>query len=284
MKDVVYFAPSKLDEAAHLLEVHRGKATIVAGGTDIVAKMNCYEIKPEVIIHLGALELDYIREEKGELIIGAMTPTTKISLHPLVAKKAAGLSQAAAQSGSLAVRNSATIGGNLINASPAADLAMPLLVMNARVMLAKSSGKRMVPLNQFFLGPGETNLGRDELLVEIRIPVFSGKTIFLKLGKRRAMTLSIVNTSVRLDHEDGLCKDVAIALGSVAPTPIRCYQAEASLKGKLLNSANIQSCAKIAAGETKPIDDQRATAWYRREVCSAMIERAIKDVAGILTH
>jgi len=284
MKDVVYFAPSKLDEAAHLLGVHRGKAIIVAGGTDIVGKMNCYEIKPEVIIHLGALELDYIREEKGELIIGAMTPTTEISLHPLVAKKAAALSQAAAQSGSLAVRNSATIGGNLINASPAADLATPLLVMNARVVLAKSSGKRIVPLNRFFVGPGETILEKEELLVEIQIPVFSGKTAFLKLGRRRAMTLSVVNTAVRLDLENGVCKDAAIALGSVAPTPIRCYQAEASLKGKPVNPANIQSCAKIAAGETKPIDDQRATAWYRREVCSALIERAIKDVAGILTH
>jgi carbon-monoxide dehydrogenase medium subunit len=98
------------------------------------------------------------------------------------------------------------------------------------------------------------------------------------------MTLSVVNTSVRLDHEGGVCKDIAIALGSMAPTPIRCCQAEASLKGKPLNVTNIQSCAKIAAGEAKPIDDQRATAWYRREACSALVERAIKDIAGTLTH
>ena len=195
MKDVMYFAPAGIDEALALLAEHKGKATVLAGGTDLVPKINYYELKPDIFVYTGGIGSAYIKEEGGKLVVGAGTTWTELTASSLVAEKAGILFEAAKQGGCVATRNAGTIGGNLANASPAADLATPLLAMDAELVLRSTNGERVVPINEFFKGPGETVLKPDELLVEIRIPPVKGKRAFLKLGRRREMTQSVVNTA-----------------------------------------------------------------------------------------
>jgi len=284
MKEIMYFAPSKVDEALKILAEHRKKVTILAGGTDIVPRMNYYDVEPDILLYIGGLGLNYLKEEEGKLVIGSATTWSKLACDSLVAEKASVLSEAARRGSSIAIRNAGTIGGNLANASPAADLATPLMVMDAELLLASAKGERVVGVTDFFTGPGETVLKPDELIIEIRVPALANsesKTAFLKLGRRRAMTLSVVNVAVRLDTEDRTCYDARIALGSMAPTPIRCVKAEEKLKGKSIDKGLINECAEQAVAESNPIDDQRATAWYRRKAGTALVSRAIAQAAGL---
>jgi carbon-monoxide dehydrogenase medium subunit len=281
MKDAKYFAPAALEDAVRILAEFREKATLLAGGTDLVPKINYYELKPEVIVFLGGLGLDYLKQANGGLAVGSFTTTARLAEDDLVADGASALAEAARLSGSDAIRNSATIGGNLANASPGADLATPLLVMDAEVLIKGSDGERVLPLAQFFKGPGRTALKSQELLMEIRIPPVKGKTVFLKLGRRKAMTLSVVNVAVRLDMNGKKCNEARVALGSMAPTPLRCEKAETMLKGKTLDRELVKACAAKAIDETHPIDDQRATAWYRKQAGMSLVARALARASGL---
>ena len=281
MKDTLYFAQTNVRETLRLLTQYGRKATILAGGTDLVPKINYYELKPDVIVYIGGLGLDYIKEKGGKLLIGAATPMAKIAASKIVAKKAGALAEAARLAGTAAVRTAATIGGNLANASPAADLAPPLLAMDAELLIMSSKGKRTVALKDFFKGPGKTVLKPGELISEISMPAPKGKTVFLKLGKRKAMSLSVVNVAVCLDMEGKKCQGARIALGSVAPTPLRCTKAEALLLGKGVDKPLIAQCATEAMAASRPIDDQRATAWYRMQAGTALVASALAQAAGL---
>lgn len=281
MKDVMYFAPTGVDEALNLLAEHGENALILAGGTDIVPRINYYELKPDVLIYIGEIVPSHIREDNGKLIIGAGTTWSSLAVDPLILEKAWVLSEAARQGSCTAIRNTGTIGGNLVNASPAADLATPLLVMDAELVLKNLKGERVVLIKDFFIGPGETVLKADELIVEIRIPVFKGNAVFLKVGRRKAMTLSVVNTAVRITMEDKVCTKARIALGSMAPTPMRCIKAEKMFDGKPVDGTLIRKCAGKAITETSPIDDQRATAWYRKKAGENLVARALAQAVGI---
>ncbi|HBY96101.1 MAG: xanthine dehydrogenase family protein subunit M [Ardenticatenaceae bacterium] len=281
MKDIQYFAPADVGEAVKLLAEHGGRVTILAGGTDLVPKINYYELSPDILMYIGGLSLDYIKDEDGTLVIGATTSTAKLATSDLVKEKAAALARAARLSGSVATRTSATIGGNIANASPAADLVTPLLVMDAELRLRGPSGERVVALKDFFTGPGETVLRPDELVVEVAMPVPRGNTVFLKLGRRKALTFAVVNVAVWLELDGEKCRDARIALGSVAPTPVRCLAAEALIRGKRLDKTSIVECAAAAVAETHPIDDQRASAWYRRKASAPLVARALAQAAGV---
>lgn len=281
MIDTMYSAPTDVGEATKLLAKHREKATILAGGTDIVPKLNYYELRPEILIYIGGLGLDYIKQDDGKLIIGAATPISRLVANDLVAERAEVIAQAAREFGCASLRTTATIGGNLGNASPAADLATPLLVLDAELLLASTRGERTVAIQDFFTGPGETGLEPDELIFEVSVPSVQGRSVFLKLGRRKAMTLSVVNVAVRLEMDGETCSDARIALGSMAPTPLRCTKAEALIKGKVLDNSLIEECAAEAVAACDPIDDQRATAWYRRKAGAALVARALAQAAGI---
>ena len=281
MKDSMYFAPAGIDEALALLAEHGGKATVLAGGTDLVPKINYYESNPDILIYTGGIGSAYIKEENDKLVLGAGTTWTGLTSNSLVAEKAGLLAEAAKQGGCVATRNAGTIGGNLANASPAADLSTPLLVLDAELLLKSADGERVVPINEFFTGPGETVLKPDELLVEIHIPPVRGKTAFLKLGRRRAMTLSVVNTAVRLQMNGKICKEARIAVGSMAPRPLRCEKAERILSGNSVDKDLLGKCAAEAIKETSPIDDQRATAWYRKKAGEKLVARALMRAAGM---
>jgi CO/xanthine dehydrogenase FAD-binding subunit len=292
MKDVKYFAPSRTEEALQILAEYREKVTVLAGGTVLVPKINYYELKPEVLLYIGKLDLDYIRAEDGKLIIGAATPISRLAVSTLVGERVSAMTEAARQCGCVAIRTTATIGGNLANASPASDLATPLLITDADLILANVRGRRTVPINSFFTGPGKTVLKSDELILGISIPPVKGKTLFLKLGRRKAMTLSVVNVAVRLEMAENnsntrrlstgtICKDACIALGSMSPTPLRCTKAEGLLKGKTVDKAFLARCAAEAVAESNPIDDGRATAWYRKKAGTAIVTRALAQVSGV---
>jgi carbon-monoxide dehydrogenase medium subunit len=283
MKDVLYFAPQKMNEALKLLAKHRGKITILAGGTDLVPKMNYHVLKPEMLLYVGGLGLDYIKKKDGKVVIGTATPWSKVASSSVIARMAPALAEAAQQSSCVAIKSTATVGGNLGSASPAADLATPLLVMDAQLRLASARKSRVVALKDFFKGPGETVRKSDELITEVHVPLLKGKSVFLKVGRRKAMTLSVVNVAVRLEMAGKTCKDARIALGSMAPTPIRCSKAEGLLKGKAIDKDLISRCAAEAVAESNPIDDGRATAWYRKKAGTALVFRALGQVAGIQT-
>jgi CO/xanthine dehydrogenase FAD-binding subunit len=281
MSEALYFAASTMSEAMKLLGQYGRKAVILAGGTDLVPRINTYGLKPGVLLYIGKLGLDYIKEEKGKVIIGAATPMTKIAASKVIAKKAGALAEAAAQTGTGAIRTVATIGGNLANASPAADLATPLLAMDAELSLVSQKKKRVVALKDFFKGPGQTVLQAGEMIKEISFPIPKGKTVFIKLGRRKALTLSVVNAAVRLNVSRKKCQEARIALGSVAPTPLRCPGAEGMLEGKEVSPELIAQCAAEAMAASSPIDDQRATAWYRKKAGAAVVVRALAQAAGL---
>lgn len=281
MGDVRYFAPTDLGEAVKLLAQYGKQATILAGGTDLVPKINYYELKPEVLLYVGKLGLSYIKQVNGTLVIGAGTPLAQILASEVVAQLAPALVHAAKQHSSVAIRSVATLGGNIANGSPAADMAIPLIAMDAKLRLVSAKGERVVAIQDFFVGPGETVLKADELLTEIQIPAVKGKAVFQKLGKRKAQACSIVITAVRLEMAGGVCKAARIALGSMAPTPLRCVKAEEMLVGKAVDQALVARCAAAAVGESSPIDDVRATAWYRQKAGTALVAQALAQAAGL---
>jgi len=281
MREVSYFAPTEVGEAVKLLAQHGAKATILAGGTDLLPKINHYEFAPEVLVYVGGLGLNYIREADGKLAIGATATTAQLAADPLVAGWAGALTEAARLSGSSAIQTAATIGGNIANASPAADLVAPLVALDAELVLKSAAGERVVPIKDFFVGPHATVRKPNELLVEIRIPKPKGKTVFVKVGRRKAQTLSVINVAARLEMDGAVCKQARIVLGSMAPTPLRCTKAEGLLQGKKLDKALIEQAAAAAVAESSPITDQRATEWYRKQAGTGVAALALAQAAGI---
>lgn len=286
MKTTEYYAPETLSEALDLLSEHGPQATVLAGGTDVVVDMSMGHLEPESIIYVGNLPLDTLEEKDGFLYIGPTTKIAALTQSPLIAAKASVLAEAAASVGSPLVRNLATVGGNLCKASPAADMASALLALDAEVKLTSRERERLVPLTEFFVGPQQTVREATELLTEIRIPLPEGRRgcRFIKLGRRKAASLSVVNVTAVLDLKNGTCQEAKIALGAVAPTPIRAGKAEALLAGQALTDELIEKAAAAAVEEISPIDDGRATAWYRRRVTGVLVARALaralREAAG----
>ncbi len=281
MKDVRYFSPTEVGEAVDLLAKYGEKATILAGGTDLVRTINYHELWPEVLLYVGELDLDFVKEEDGKLVIGAGTKVGKLITDDLVTEKFGILAKAASQLGTVPIRTSATIGGNISNASPAADLVPPLLAMDATLKLVSSDGERTVPLEDFFTGPGETVLKPNELITEIHVPLSEANTVFLKLGRRKAQTCSVVVVAARLQLDGTECSEARIVVGSMAPTVLRCTEAEEFITGKELDESVVAECAQKAIAATSPIDDQRASAWYRLKAGEALIARALSKAAGL---
>jgi CO/xanthine dehydrogenase FAD-binding subunit len=224
-----------------------------------------------------------VKESDRVLRIGATTTHTQLVESDILQRTCPSLAQAAVSVGGPLIRNRGTIGGNIANASPAADLASALLSLDAEIVLMSQKKTRVIALKDFFMGPGKTVVTPDELLTEILVPLPKGKSVFLKLGRRQAMSLSIVNVAVYLEIEGGKCRNAKIAMGSVAPTPIRCHQAEMMLVNKEIGLELISKCAGEAVVATKPIDDQRAKAWYRSAAGEVLLRRALMQAAGLQT-
>jgi len=282
-----YYAPKTLDEALDILNANSGERNILlAGGTDVVAKINSrpeksgwydnYDphAKDGNIIYLGELDMSYVKTEEGRIRIGACTTMTDI-LEDKTIDKIPVLKEAIENLAGLTVRNAATLGGNVMNASPAADSVPPLIAMNAEAVLAGKNGTREVPLDEFFTGPGKTVIKQGEILKEIIIPIYKGKGKFEKVGRRKAETLSVVNGAAVAEMDGNKCSSIRIAVGSVAATPLRLKKIEKMIEGKEVTEDIIEAASEAAAAEVSPIDDKRATAAYRKKVMKVVVKRII---------
>ena len=277
-----YLAPKTIDEALFLLSQYKGRAKVIAGGTDVVPQLKRREIRaPEYIIDLkGISDLDYIKyDEVGGLTLGALATIHAVETSSIIREKFSVLFQAAESMASAQVRNRGTIVGNICNAVPSADTAPALLALEAKLKLLSQKGARMVNIEDFFTAPNKTVLSDEEILQEIQVPNLPpySKGRYLKLTPRRSMDLAIVGVAVVVILGDGICNDIRIALGAVAPTPIRAKRAEGILRGQKFNSEVMEKAAQIAAEESRPIDDHRASAEYRREMVKVLVKRAIKQ-------
>lgn len=277
-----YLQPKTIDEALSLLSHHRGEARPIVGGTDFVPKMKRREIEaPKYIIDLkGIPDLDYIKyDERDGLRIGALATIHAVETSAIIQQKFSVLAQAAYTMASTQVRNRGTVAGNICNAVPSADSATALLTLEANLKLISQQGERIVPIEDFFTGPNETVLTDEELLVEIQTPNLppNSREIYFKVTPRRSMDLAVVGVAAVVIPEDGVCKDIRIALGAVAPTPLRVKKAEAVIRGQRFSDDLIGRVANTAVEESRPIDDHRASAEYRREMVKVLVMRAINQ-------
>jgi CO/xanthine dehydrogenase FAD-binding subunit len=282
MRRFEFYSPRSLGEALRFLSEKGERAKVIAGGTDLIPRLREGVSRPDFVLNVLEIgELSGIREADEALHIGAITTHTQIAESSFLQRICPALTQAAASIGGPPVRNRGTIGGNIVNASPGADLALALLALDAEAVLRSEKGSRAVALEDFFTCPGQTVIRPDELLTEVTVRAPKGKGLFRKLGRRQAMSLSIVNVAVFMEMEGKVCRKCRVALGSVAPTPIRCPQAEEMIMNKETTPELLAKCAVEAIKATQPIDDQRAKAWYRIEAGTVLLRRALAEATGL---
>jgi len=280
MNEFEYSRPNSLDEALTALANCGGKGRILAGGTDLVLLLQQGLVKPSHLIDISTVpELNFIREENGYVKIGAATKMRDIEKSGIVRAKIPMLAEDAQLLGEIGIRNLATIGGNLANASPAADTAPPLLVLDASVKVRKALSERTVRLSDFFLHVKKTVLEPDELLTEVAIPIPPKKTggAFFRLAKRGGNVISIVSAAALIALNGKTCSIARIAMGSVAPTPIRIRTAEKMLEGIEPTEETIRAAAQKASEEIRPISDIRASAEYRKETSKVYVRKALEE-------
>jgi carbon-monoxide dehydrogenase medium subunit len=278
-----YHAPKSAEELAALLAQFGRKAKILCGGTDLIVAMKDKVMKPDCVIDISDLTaLSGIRHQEGKgVVIGAATKLEEIERSALIREKYYALYQGASVVGSPQVRAMGTLGGNSCTASPAADTPPPLIALGAKVNLVNRKGTRQIALEEFILGNRQTALGEDEFLESFVLeePWPNSASRYAIMGLRGAMEIDMVNVAVNLalDSGSGKVKEVRIVLGAVAPTPLRARQAESLLKGNRPEEGLLDKVAETCAAESKPIDDFRATAAYRREIVRVLSKRALKE-------
>jgi carbon-monoxide dehydrogenase medium subunit len=276
-QDFDYLEPKTIEEAVHFLANYGKKARIIAGGTDLLVKMKMGEVLPEALINISRVPaLRYLIEDKS-LRIGALTCFRDLERSRVIKEKFTALFEAARSVSSVQIKTMGTIGGNLCHASPAADSAPPLIVFGGKVKLVENNRERVLPLEDFFVGPGESVLSPKELLVEIQVPELAGRmgSAFLKMGRVSA-DLSKVSVAVALVRDGDICKGCRIALGAVGKTPLRAKRGGEILKGKKVTEALIEETGEQVSLEIQPITDLRSTAWYRKEVSKVMTRDAVR--------
>ena len=278
MNTFEYLKPTSISEAISLHQSYGDQAHYIAGGTDVMVKIKEGKISPHHVISLKRLQgLDHIAYENGELTIGAMVTHRMLELSPIIRKECPILIDAVENIGSVQIRNVATIGGNIVNAVPSADSAVPLITLGAEVRLQGPEGKRAIALEDFFIGPGKTVLKDGEILLEIVIPKQLPHTgaAYWKHTRRAAMELPILGVAVLMSLNDDMqtCTEARIGLGVVAPTPMRAKNAEAILKGNKVDDEMLKKAGKAAAQECKARDSIRGKAWYRRDMVEVFVQR-----------
>jgi CO/xanthine dehydrogenase FAD-binding subunit len=255
----------------------------LAGGTNLIVDLRDGRRAPKKVMDVSRLrELRGIGGDDGQIVIGGGTTITELLMHPLIAEHGRPLQQAAARLGNPLVRNRATVAGNLANASPAADTAPPLMVLDAVVDLVNRNGTRSVPLCEFMIGVSKTLLRSDELLASVRWPVPPANSAagFYKIGLRKADACSVINAAAMIVwDEGGVCLQARIAIGAAAPRPVRAREAEAALLGQPLNSDVVEKAARLAVRAIQPIDDIRGTASHRHRLTEVIVRRLLVQIA-----
>jgi len=279
-----YVRPNNLDELCDALSQYGAKAKLLAGGTDLTIALKQRLINPEVLIDLNRVrkELTGIDVSRSNLIVGAMTTYTELETNPAVIRYARALSEAASQVGTYQIRNLGTIGANLANGSPAADTAPPLIALGAKVHLRNKSGTREMSVEEFFTGVKKTAIRPDELITSVEIPLNERlSSYWMRSAKRNENVISVVSVAVASQLQSNRFEESRIALGAVAPTPILAKKSSAELSGSSINTATIETVSKLAAEESKPISDVRASADYRRHLVYVLTKRTINKIVGL---
>jgi carbon-monoxide dehydrogenase medium subunit len=303
MKKFDYLKPKTLEEALSLLNQQGKKTKLIAGGTDVIVLIKQKTMAPDILISLrGIPGLDQI-QYNGTLRIGALVTHRAIEKSEVIRKEFSALADAADVLGSIQIRNVATIGGNICTAAPSADTATPLLVLRTQVKIKSLKEEKTVPIEEFFTGPGETILKKGEIVTELVMPKPLPHTgsAYWKLQRRLALDLPILGVSTLLSLDKGtiscsdmlctaspissiihtmeqdelVCKEVRIALGVVAPTPIRALKAESLLRGKKISDELLEEVAETAVKEAQPRDTIRGEAWYRSDMIRVLVKRMV---------
>jgi carbon-monoxide dehydrogenase medium subunit len=257
---------------------------VIAGGTDLIPALRAGTARVDCVVDLAGAGLDGLAIEAGQVRIGALVTFARLQACAEIRARLPAVAESSALVGAVQCRSLATIGGNLCSAVPSLDSAPSLMVLEAKLRLQSKTGERLVPVETFFIGPRRTVLEPGEVLTDILVPVEEGfATTFLRMGRRKALTLSIVNvaTGLALDTEGRVVK-AGIALGAVAPTPVRARKAEDILQGRHPTPARIAEAASAVTEEISPISDLRASADYRRRISVVLVRRALETTLSRL--
>jgi CO/xanthine dehydrogenase FAD-binding subunit len=280
MRPFTYLTPKTLDEAISLQQSYGERAKYIAGGTDVLVKIKEGKVAPDYLIslkHIIGQDRPFFNPESGELYIGAFCTHRSIEQSGLVQHRYPILHDAVKNIGSVQIRNVATIGGNLVNAVPSADGAIPLIALDGKAIIYGPKGQRSIELRRFFLGPGQCDFEVGEILIEIVIPPLAPRTgsAYVKHGRREAMELPMLGVGVLLSLEEDMvtCAKARICLGVAAPTPFRALQAEKYLEGKPVDEGHLTQAGQMAGQESKVRDSIRGVAWYRREMVGVLVKR-----------
>lgn len=260
-------------------------AAPLAGGTNLLVDMRARRDGPKTLVNLGGLpELRLIARSEGHISVGGGVTVAALLSDPIIAEEAPALRHAATMFGGALVRNTATVAGNLCFGSPAADLAPPLLALDAELVLMSAAGSRTVALEDFFVGLRQSAILRGEIVTELRWPVPPSGSVsrFYKLGLRKGDAIAVVGVAVSLSAENGACTRARIALGAVAPVVMRAHEAEAVLMGETLTPEVIDEAARQAVAACAPIDDIRASADYRRHAVEVLTRRLVAQASEAL--
>jgi len=280
-----YLVPATIDDALKLLKRFKGDARVIAGGTDLVVQARQGGLQAKVLVDISHLRgFSDIKLHKGMIRIGAGATHSRIAESALVVERAQALAEGASRVGSPQIRNVGTIGGNIVNGQPGADTAIPLLALDAAVKVVGTRGERIIPLKEFFVGVGQTKVdSTKEIVTEISFPALKNgeASCALRLAKRKTLVLPVLTAAVMASVKSGkgrTFKDVRIAVGPVAITPLRCKQAEEVLIGNPVTDALITRAAEVAATEANPRSSlMRGSSTYRKAMVSVLVERGIRS-------
>lgn len=280
MKEFEYFKPDSIKEAISILSRYGGKAQILNGGTDLIVGIRDKIIQPKYVVDIKAIpQLNKITySEQDGLHIGATVTLNEISDSKVIQRNYPILAEVCKTVGSYQVRNRATLVGNICNASPAADTAPLLLVLEAKVNIIGPTGEKIVPINEFFTGVKKNILKRGEIVTSVTVPPVKDEWtgVYLKQGRRKDVDLATVSVAV-------VCirNEIRIALGAVAPIPIRAFKTEELLSGKTIDESILEKAGRSSLTEVSPISDVRSTQEYREEIIKVLVKRAILQVKEV---
>ena len=274
-----YHEPTSVDEAVEQGGRFGADGRFLAGGTDLIIQLRRGKLSPRHVVSLHRIPgLDGI-DVNGAVTLGALVTHRALERHPAFQGRLRALVEGAEVVGGHQVRNVGTVGGNIVNASPAADVVPVLLALDAAVTCMGPEGERTLPLEGFLVGPGQTARQSGELLTSVRFPALPARsaTAFLKAGRRKAMEISVVCVAARLTLDAGgeRCVEARIALGAVAPTTWRARAAEGAVEGRAPTPEALREAGRLAAAECRPINDVRASARYRALLVEALVPRAL---------
>jgi CO/xanthine dehydrogenase FAD-binding subunit len=274
---LAYSAPSTVEEAVRVLAGATGVAKILSGGTDLLVQLRSGRTKPDLIVDTKMIPgISRIEERDGGFVIGAATPAAVIGECEALVRAWPGVVEAANLIGSTQIQGRATLAGNVCNASPAADSVPALIAARATCVVAGSKGQREVPVESIVTGPGRTSLGRDEFIVEFRLPKRPPRSAdaYLRFIPRTEMDIAVVGVGVNVTLDGaGVCTDARVVLGAVAPTAVLVDDAAKALIGRKLDDTALAGLDQAARRFCKPIDDKRGTIEYRIKVAGVMARR-----------